>query len=185
MRAIQDDDDDGFPDDVDTCPTLPDPDQLDLDVDLVGDACDEDDDGDGFLDVDEDTCPRVYNDDQVDTDNDGFGDACDDDDDDDGLLDGEDNCPQKENPDQADADGDFVGDLCDGDEDADGLDAERRQLPLRPQSRPGGLRLRRASATRAIRTTTATASPTTLDLCPTVGRRRQPRRRRRRAGRAL
>src|SRR6185436_10722481 len=46
----------------DNCPTLSNPDQEDLDVDQVGDACD--------------NCPDVYNPGQADTDGDGVGDAC-------------------------------------------------------------------------------------------------------------
>ena len=99
--GLPDTDGDGFPDVVDDCPTVANPDQQDSDHDGVGDACETggDADGDGVADAADD-CPRVPNPDQRDTDGDGIGDACDD-------------CPLTPNPDQADADGDGLGDACD------------------------------------------------------------------------
>src|SRR5207249_2304542 len=99
--GLPDADGDGFPDAVDDCPTVANPDQQDSDHDGVGDACETggDADGDGVADAADD-CPRVPNPDQRDTDGDGIGDACDD-------------CPLTPNPDQADGDGDGVGDACD------------------------------------------------------------------------
>ncbi len=72
-----DEDEDGVPDCTDVCPEVPDPDQADIDLDGVGDACtvwDEDEDGveDAF-----DNCPNTPNEDQADPDGDGVGDACD------------------------------------------------------------------------------------------------------------
>ncbi len=71
----EDQDGDGVPDEVDNCPLTPNPDQIDTDLDSVGDACDVDDDNDAVLD-DVDNCPLVANPDQADEDGDGVGDAC-------------------------------------------------------------------------------------------------------------
>ena len=70
-------------DDVtDNCPMVPNADQLDVDADGAGDACDETDDrvfdvdDDGVRDMD-DNCREAANPDQADLDDDGVGDACD------------------------------------------------------------------------------------------------------------
>ncbi len=91
-------DQDGIPNDLDNCPTVPNPDQLDGDDDGVGDACD--------------NCPDTPNPDQSDVNGDGVGDVCDPDADDDGIPNELDNCPTVPNPDQADSDGDGIGDAC-------------------------------------------------------------------------
>ncbi|GMV42537.1 MAG: hypothetical protein AMXMBFR64_42530 [Myxococcales bacterium] len=75
-----DTDGDGIPDHVDNCVGVPNPDQLDSDLDGFGDACDTytciDNDNDGLCNQG-DNCTNVYNPDQADTDGDGQGDACD------------------------------------------------------------------------------------------------------------
>ena len=84
---------------IDNCPSVPNPDQLNTDNGSDGgDACDDDDDNDGWADVD-DNCPVVANAQQEDADGDGVGDACD-------------NCVIVANPDQEDANNDGIGDLC-------------------------------------------------------------------------
>jgi hypothetical protein len=70
-----DSDGDGVPDTLDNCVAVANPDQLDVDHNGVGDACD-DFDRDGVLTV-RDNCPNIPNVDQRDTDGDGIGDACD------------------------------------------------------------------------------------------------------------
>lgn len=71
-----DSDGDGIPDNVDNCPSTPNPDQADLDGDGIGDVCDDDIDGDGILN-DNDNCPLSFNPDQADSNNNGIGDVCD------------------------------------------------------------------------------------------------------------
>lgn len=80
--------------------------QTDVDNDLVGDQCDnnEDIDEDGHQN-NQDNCPYIANANQADHDHDGQGDACDSDDDNDGVPDDRDNCRLVANPDQEDSDG--------------------------------------------------------------------------------
>lgn len=104
----------------DNCPVTPNTNQLDTDMDDVGNACDDDDDDDGFVDS-VDLCPTTPSS-QTDTDGDGDGDECDQDMDNDLEPNAADNCPLTPNPNQNDADGDGVGNACDNDTDNDGHD---------------------------------------------------------------
>lgn len=69
-------DKDGVIDRLDNCPDVANPDQVDIDGNRVGDACD-DWDLDGIINS-LDNCPNIPNRDQRDEDGDGIGDACDD-----------------------------------------------------------------------------------------------------------
>jgi hypothetical protein len=95
--VVDDLDHDGVPRELDNCPSVANPDQVDTDGDGLGDACD--------------NCPAVANPDQADSDGDGIGDACEDADGD-GVPDASDNCVEMANADQLDADADGRGDAC-------------------------------------------------------------------------
>ena len=82
ISVLPDSDRDGITDSFDNCPFTPNPDQLDTDLDSMGDACDPDDDNDGVLDA-VDNCPLDANPEQSDFDGDKLGDVCDPDDDND------------------------------------------------------------------------------------------------------
>jgi hypothetical protein len=131
-RPQPDPDRDGIPTAQDNCPTVPNPDQANVDKDSMGDACDPDADNDGVPNS-SDAFPLDRTE-SVDTDGDGIGDNKDPDDDNDGLSDategrigtdpkradtdgdgvpdGQDNCPLAPNADQADSNGDGRGDAC-------------------------------------------------------------------------
>jgi hypothetical protein len=116
--SYPDSDKDGYTDNVDNCPYVYNPDQVDKDQDGVGDVCDQcpydygpasnygcpekqqvvDSDQDSIPDS-QDNCPYKYNPDQADKDQDGIGDVCD-------------NCPYDYNPDQADENQNGIGDAC-------------------------------------------------------------------------
>ncbi len=100
-------DGDGFEDNFDNCPFLPNRTQVDADGDGVGDMCDD--------------CEAVANKDQADADGDWLGDACDADADNDTIPNEKDNCPLVPNADQTNTDADAKGDGCDDDIDGDGL----------------------------------------------------------------
>jgi len=70
-------DEDDVLDGLDNCPSVPNTDQTNTNLNQYGDACDPvvDIDGDGVLDVD-DNCIFTPNPGQEDADNDGIGDAC-------------------------------------------------------------------------------------------------------------
>jgi len=70
-----DDDGDGIIDQYDNCPSISNPDQLDINNNSIGDAC-EDFDGDGVLNIN-DNCPDHPNANQRDSDGDAIGDQCD------------------------------------------------------------------------------------------------------------
>jgi len=70
-----DSDNDGLIDKNDNCPYTANPDQIDVDANQKGDAC-EDFDGDGISNL-EDNCPEHANYAQYDEDHDGIGDTCD------------------------------------------------------------------------------------------------------------
>jgi len=78
IDTSNDDDKDGIQNDVDNCPNVANPDQLNTDSDTFGNACDSDDDNDGINDP-EDNCPLNANPNQEDSDNNGIGDVCQDD----------------------------------------------------------------------------------------------------------
>ena len=119
----------------DNCPEIPNPDQLDTDDDLVGDACDNcienenydqsDIDQDGVGDVC-DVCSEIFNPEQEDYDQDSFGDLCDLDDDNDGQTDEDEiacgSDPKDERSLSPDSDGDGILDCFDLDNDNDGIE---------------------------------------------------------------
>jgi hypothetical protein len=73
----KDSDEDTIPDEADNCPFIANPDQIDVNANKQGDAC-EDFDQDGAMN-NADNCPDLPNRYQADKDGDGVGDECDDD----------------------------------------------------------------------------------------------------------
>lgn len=114
-----DSDGDLVPDEIDNCPSVFNPVQLDSDSDGFGDLCDLPD-----LDVDDNGVPDAQETKLADP----FflcptpGTWCDTSDyDNDGISNGPDNCTFTPNEDQADVDNDGQGDACDPDSDGDGI----------------------------------------------------------------
>lgn len=137
VAALYDQDGDGIGLATDNCPDVANADQLDVNNNGLGDAC-EDFDGDGVLNG-TDNCPLDVNPGQENADNDREGDACDDDDDNDLVLDVADNCPLDANPGQEDLDNDDQGDVCDDDDDNDGVDDVDDNCPQTANGDQGNL----------------------------------------------
>ena len=117
--AWADSDGDGVPNEPDNCPTVSNPEQLDLDEDGIGDDCDADLDGDGVPNL-FDLFPSDATE-SIDTDGDGVGDNADTDDDNDLAPDEQDAAPKDSNI-QIDYDRDGIDDeLWDDDDDNDGI----------------------------------------------------------------
>ena len=118
--GLPDSDGDSIIDSIDLCDHNFDPEQDNLDGNVLGDACDDDRDGDGIpneLDI----SPDAEDHGQEDFDGNGVGDACDDFDDD-GVVGALDICPVDPDPYQENTDrAPDGGDACDDDDDNDGI----------------------------------------------------------------
>jgi Zn-dependent metalloprotease len=123
--TVNDDDNDGIPDNLDNCPHMYSVSTNDMDGDGMGDICDDDIDGDGIIN-NKDNCPYFPNYSQADRDNDGIGDLCD-------------NCVNTYNSNQKDTDNDGIGDLCDDDIDGDGYPNNNDKCPNYPGHKKGDL----------------------------------------------
>lgn len=160
-QELRDNDGDGIPEDSelpactggqltgcsDNCPFVKNPEQIDENLDRVGDACEDDPDGDGInndgdnsgTDGDapcasvqtencDDNCPNVPNARQWDVDEDGVGDVCDTDRDGNGTADLSEGAVDHDNDGvstadegDVDSDGDGSPDYLDPDDDGDGI----------------------------------------------------------------
>ncbi len=103
-----DSDNDDVGDDFDNCPNTANADQLDNELDGLGEVCDSDDDNDGVSDT-EDPFPLDPGE-SADTDGDGIGNNADTDDDNDGMPDTYENDNNFDPLDSSDAAGDADGD---------------------------------------------------------------------------
>ncbi|MDA8977638.1 thrombospondin type 3 repeat-containing protein [bacterium] len=117
LQSTVDSDGDGVLDLNDNCITTHNSNQLNIDGDSVGNACDDDLDGD-FVDNILDAFPNDPNE-QNDTDSDGIGDNSD-------------NCTATFNTDQINDDGDAFGNACDSDYDNDGISNSDDAFPNDP-----------------------------------------------------
>ena len=143
-----DTDGDGWVDQMDNCPDAENIDQLDLDVDAIGDICDLDEDGDGIA-IPMDNCPQDFplwiSTTINDYDQDGCHDSLTDfDDDEDGIGDAEDSCPRGEILWSSNISTDYDGDGCqditeDEDDDRDDVpdSIDNCQTGLRGVAAPG------------------------------------------------
>ena len=140
--TLFDTDDDGLLDFEDNCPTHPNPDQIDTDLDDIGDVCDSDDDNDGVLDADDSSPLDPTND----SDGDGVANNSDafpldstetTDTDGDGVGDNADAFPS-DPTETVDTDGDGVGNNMDGDDDNDGVIDAEDASPLDPTNDSDG-----------------------------------------------
>lgn len=123
---LADEDSDGIRDAKDNCPLFSNSDQINSDLDTMGDACDTDDDEDGWsdlLEIDCDTDSLNPNSIPIDTDKDNICDIIDVDDDNDGVDDYVDAFPLDSNEFE-DTDNDGIGDFEDIDDDNDGFSDE-------------------------------------------------------------
>lgn len=126
IEGESDIDEDGVSDELDNCPEIKNPGQINSDNDVLGDECDEDDDNDGWDDQTEETCgsdPKKNHLTPVDTDGDRICDYTDTDDDNDGINDIFDALPRNPNE-YEDTDEDGIGDNEDTDDDNDGFSDE-------------------------------------------------------------
>ena len=137
-----DTDGDGLLDIEDNCPDYPNPDQIDTDLDDIGDVCDSDDDNDGVLDTDDSSPLAPTND----SDGDGVANNSDafpldstetTDTDGDGVGDNADAFPS-DPTETVDTDGDGVGNNMDGDDDNDGVIDAEDASPLDPTNDSDG-----------------------------------------------